>query len=266
MMNRFAISALAALAALAAAAYDDVQVTFRGRLRKNGAQPDAQTVPMTFSLYKGKGDTTASWTMQKDDVMVDSSGLFQVALRGDGLATAIDAGNANWIGVAVDGGKEQYPRQELLASPWAEKAARADALGPSPSISTAAVKRAEIASLSATGAIDVAGGASLPSPKDIVPMDVDVTRGWMGIPVKGTVKFFSRATPRDLGTRTAGAYAIGFGAADCNCAALFTATGTDLMPGMTLLFKKGELIVLPLAAGIPVGAQVRCLIYPIGAE
>lgn len=262
-----AIAAMVAMAAIPAnlSAFDDVQVTYRGRLRENGRNPDAQTVSMTFRLYAGRGDAKALWTSEQTSVLLDANGLFQTALRGDGLAAAIDAG-ANWIGVTIGSGKEQCPRQELLASTWAEKAVRADALAPSPSISTAAVERAEIAALSATGSIDVAGGVSLPSPKDIVPMDVNVTSGWMGVPVKGTVKFFSRATPRDLGTKTASGSLVEFGNADCNCAAFFTATGTDLMPGMTLLIKKGDNIVIPSDAGIPAGAQVRCLVYPIGAE
>ena len=253
------------LAAADLAAFDDVQVTYRGRLRENGKNPEAQTVSMTFRLYAGKDDTSDLWMSEPTSVAIDTNGLFQTALAGDGLARAIAAG-ANWIGVTVGTGKEQYPRQELLASPWTEKAALADALAPSPSISTAAGERAEIASLSSSGAIEVAGELSMPSSESFVLMDVNVTRDGMTLPVKGTVKFFSRAAPRDLGTKTSSGGAVDFGTADCNCAAFFTATGTDLMPGMTLLFKKGETIEIPSSAGLPDTAVVRCLVYPIGVE
>ena len=265
MMNRFAISALAALAALAAAAYDDVQVTFRGRLRKNGAQPDAQTVPMTFSLYKGKGDATASWTMQKDDVMVDSSGLFQVALRGDGLATAIDAGNANWIGVAVDGGKEQYPRQALLANSWSEKSERADRLSDSPTVGTASVQGLETKSLTVKS-ISLGGNVVLPADTSPASMSVNLTKAWYTLEAKGDVRFFSGANPRDLGTRTASGGGCSFGSADCNCVALFVSENSDAMFGMSLFVKKGTDICVPSGARLSDGTSVRCRIYPIGVE
>ena len=48
--------------------------------------------------------------------------------------------------------------------------------------------------------------------------------------------------------------------------AVFSATGTDLMPGACIMFKKGASIRLPSSAGLPNGASVRCWVYPIGAE
>ena len=48
--------------------------------------------------------------------------------------------------------------------------------------------------------------------------------------------------------------------------AVFSATGTDLMPGACLMFRKGQAIELPSSAGLPNGASVRCWVYPIGAE
>ena len=102
---------MAALAATTAFSFEDVQVTYRGRVRENGAAPAAQTVPMTFRLYAKKSDSAPSWTTDIPAVRIDTNGLFQVALRGEGLAEAIDADRVNWIGVSIGGGREQYPRQ-----------------------------------------------------------------------------------------------------------------------------------------------------------
>ena len=121
------------MAAMVVAAYDDVQVVYRGQLKANGQAPAAQTMPMTFRLYAKKNSGTASWTTN-GVVAIDDKGLFQVALRGEGLAEAIDSGKANWIGISIAGGKEHYPRQALLASPAAEKAVSAGSLADAPSV------------------------------------------------------------------------------------------------------------------------------------
>ena len=138
------------MAAMVVAAYDDVQVVYRGQLKANGQAPAAQTMPMTFRLYAKKNSGTASWTTN-GVVAIDDKGLFQVALRGEGLAEAIDSGKANWIGISIAGGKEHYPRQALLASPAAEKAVSAGSLADSPSVGTASVERVEADSLAFRG-------------------------------------------------------------------------------------------------------------------
>ncbi len=256
---------LVSLAAACALAFDDVQVTFRGRLQKNGANPAAQTVDMTFRLYASKGSAQASWETTKSGVSVDSSGLFQVALRGDGLADAIDAGNANWIGVTIGNGKEQYPRQALLAAPRAEKAAVVGRLADSPSIKTAVVDRVEANALSVRS-LSIAGGVTLSKSETPAAMEVAMTKSGHTLPVKGKVRLFSGASPRDMGTQTASGGGCSFGTASSSCAALFTSESSDVMPGMTLLFKKDETLAVPSTAALPDGTVVRCRVYSIGIE
>ncbi len=255
----FLVSVLAACAM----AYEDVQITYRGRLTENAEAPEEQTVAMTFSLYGGRNDEEASWTATKD-VRVNASGLFQAALSGNGLAQVVDSGKANWIGVAVAGGKEQYPRQQLLAAPLAGRAALAERLGDSPSVATAKVGRVEATSLMAHG-LSIAGDVTLPTSSDPVKMRVEMRKAWDTLPVKGDVRFFSGAAPR---TKETVAYfgECDFGTADCNCAVLFSSTSSDVMPGMTLFFKKDESIALPRLTKIPNGTTVKCWIYPIGVE
>ena len=121
------------MAAMVVAAYDDVQVVYRGQLKANGQAPAAQTMPMTFRLYAKKNSGTASWTTN-GVVAIDDKGLFQVALRGEGLAEAIDSGKANWIGISIAGGKEHYPRhrpRRRRSRPEASRTRRPSAPHPS---------------------------------------------------------------------------------------------------------------------------------------
>ena len=94
-----AMTIAALMSAACALAFDDVQVTYRGRVRENGAAPTVQTVSMTFRLYAKRQDARPTWTMEIPEVRIDTNGLFQVALRGAGRAETIDAGNAGRIGV-----------------------------------------------------------------------------------------------------------------------------------------------------------------------
>ena len=262
MKKTMSIAAL--MIAACALAFDDVQATYRGRVRENGVAPAAQVVSMTFRLYAKKQDAAAAWTNNIQDVHIDANGLFQVALRGEGLAEVIDAGRANWIGVSIRNGKEQYPRQALMASPYASKAAIAEHLADSPSVKTAAVARVEaktfaVSELSVGGTVKISSTAA-------APVDVKLTARWWTLPVKGNVRFFSGANPRGLGTRTASGGGCSFGTADCNCVALFTSENSDVMPGMSLFFKKNDTIELSSAVGLQNGTVVRCRLYKIGVE
>ena len=262
MKKTMSIAAL--MIAACALAFDDVQVTYRGRVRENGVAPAAQVVSMTFRLDAKKQDAAAAWTNNIQDVHIDANGLFQVALRGEGLAEVIDAGRANWIGVSIRNGKEQYPRQALMASPYASKAAIAEHLADSPSVKTAAVARVEaktfaVSELSVGGTVKISSTAA-------APVDVKLTARWWTLPVKGNVRFFSGANPRGLGTRTASGGGCSFGTADCNCVALFTSENSDVMPGMSLFFKKNDTIELSSAVGLQNGTVVRCRLYKIGVE
>ena len=253
-----------AFAAFAANAYDDVQVTYRGRVRENGVAPAAQTVSMTFRLYAKKQDFAPAWTTEIPEVRIDTNGFFQVALRGADLAKVIDAGRVGWIGVAIGGGREQYPRQALMASSCASRAAITERLADSPSVRTAAVARVAtktfaVSELSVGGAVEISLTAA-------APVDVRLTKAWWTLPVKGNVRFFSGTTPRDLGTRTASGGGCSFGSADCNCVALFTSENSDVMPGMSLFFKNGETLAIPPAANLDNGTVVRCRLYKIGVQ
>ena len=253
-----------AFAAFAANAYDDVQVTYRGRVRENGGAPAEQTVSMTFRLYAKKQDARPLWTTEIPEVRIDTNGFFQVALRGPDLAAVVDAGKVGWIGVAIGEGREQYPRQALMASPCAAKAALAERLADSPSVKTAAVARVETKTF-AVSDLSVGGTVKIPT-STAAPVDVKLTKAWWTLPVKGNVRFFSGTNPRDLGTRTASGGGCRFGSADCNCVALFTSENSDVMPGMSLFFKRGETITIPFGAGLDSGTVVRCFIYKIGVE
>ena len=105
---------LLALATASAAPYDDVQVTYRGRLKENGAAPAAQTVSMKFCLYATKRDATPAWTTEIPAVRIDHNGLFQVALRGDEVFASLAL--ARVYAPAVDEQKvERYVARPLPA-------------------------------------------------------------------------------------------------------------------------------------------------------
>ena len=258
------VAVVAFLLAACVLAYDDVQVTYRGRVTLNNEEV-TRTVPMTFRLYRAKGDAEASWTLTKASVSIED-GLFQVALGGNGLAEVIDAGQAKWIGVTIGNGKEQYPRQELLASPLVRKAAIVPRLAVSPSVQTASVSRVEAKALTVADRLSIGGGVKLPKDSTPASMNVVVTKPRYTLPLRGNVRFFSGAQPRSLDTQTASGGGCSFGTADCNCAALFRTVGSDVMPGMTLLFKKGEALEVPSAIGLADGTRVRCLLYAIGVD
>ena len=259
-----AMSIAALMAAVCVLAFDDVQITYRGRLKENGVAPVAQAVSMNFRLYAKKNDAAPSWTAVVPDVPIGANGLFQVALRGEGLGDVIDAGKANWIGVAINDGKEQYPRQALMASPCASKAAIAERLAESPSVKTASVARVKtktfmVSELSVGGAVKSSSSAA-------ASVDVKLTKPWWTLPVKGNVRFFSGASPIDIGIRTVSGDGCSFGKTDCNCVALFTSVNSDVMPGMSLFFKKNDTIGLSPAVGLQNGTVVRCRLYKIGVE
>ena len=67
---KMAAAAAFFMIAACAAAYDDVQVTYRGRLLRNGTAPSAQRLDMTFRLYGSKGDAEESWSVTKTGVRV----------------------------------------------------------------------------------------------------------------------------------------------------------------------------------------------------
>ena len=255
---------VAALAALCAQAFDDVQVVYRGKLQKKGEKPEAGEVPVEFKLYTSKGAATAFWS-QTTNVLLDAEGRFQVALRGDGLADALDEAGTAWIGVTVDGGSEQVPRQELTASPRAYKVELAEGLADSATIGSLetgtleveTLKAAHVTATNSDSAISVETGATV---SEHVVSKVNK------LYIKGDVQFFSREDPTDLGTQTASGGGCSFGTADANCVVVFSATSTDWMPAASMFFKQGEEIAVPSAASLDDGTTVRAWKYNIGVE
>ena len=277
MKTTIALFAFAALAALPALAGNDVQITYRGQVRQVGATTNTfASHTMTFRLYEAKEDTEAAWTDTVTNIPVDADGLFQVALRGDGLAEAIDDGKANWLGVTILTGvdtntppQEQYPRQALLPGPWAAKAERADALLGSPAIGTVFAESVEAKSLAAKQLTFKSLVLKPPTAADSAHVTVHLEGdGWAGktVPVKGEVHFFSRTPIEDPVTAFySSANGCTFGTADCNCAVLFRAKNDDRLPGMTLFFKKGETISLPPGLWLD-GIPIEATVHPIGVD
>ena len=144
---------LFALACVLAAQAGDFAFVYRGRIDLAGRAGDID-VAVRVSAYSQETGGTAAWA--KDAVArIDSKGLFQLEFVDDGLADVFRAGTAKWLGVALAGGAEQYPRQRILDAPLVERAERACRLAPN----------AQVGSLEAdsvqTGAASLAGGVEI---------------------------------------------------------------------------------------------------------
>jgi hypothetical protein len=89
---------------------------------------------LTFGLYADQKDGTPVWTEQQL-VTLDADGRYSVILgstSAEGLpAGAFAAGTPRWLGVQVEGDKEQ-PRFMLLSVPYALKAGDADTVAGKP--------------------------------------------------------------------------------------------------------------------------------------
>ena len=123
-------AALLALLSLASPARADGGFSFayRGRIDPEGAAMP-ETVQAVFSLYAESDGGAPLWTAT-NAVLPGADGAFQLELSGDGLAAAFTNAGARFLGVALGGGEEQHPRQEILAAPLADRAAAAGALAP----------------------------------------------------------------------------------------------------------------------------------------
>ena len=132
----FPEAALLALLALSAAspalAGGGFSFAYRGRIDPEGAAMP-ETVEAVFSLYAESDGGAPLWSAT-NAVRPSADGVFQLELAGDGLAAAFTNAGARFLGVALGGGEEQHPRQEILAAPLAERAAAAEALAPGAAI------------------------------------------------------------------------------------------------------------------------------------
>lgn len=137
LLARLARPALLALLALAAAAPSaraegGFSFAYRGRIDPKGAAMP-ETVEAVFSLYAEADGGAPLWSAT-NAVFPSADGVFQLELAGDGLAAAFTNAGARFLGVALGGGEEQHPRQEILAAPLAARAATAAAPAPGASV------------------------------------------------------------------------------------------------------------------------------------
>ena len=231
-------------------------ITYRGAVRENGVLPTAdREVAMTFRLYPESSSAEAAWTFTTN-VTVRKGGTFIVPLEGaDSSGVMLDdmiiAGRANSLGIAIDGGGELYPRAAVLPLVAAESASRADSLVASPEIGDVTVTTFTADSVAASNVQLYDAKLSLASSTS-VKMEAGVEHGAC-LQALGKVRFFAAGDPGEVAPGTV---------AGCNCAVLFVSTSGYAMPGMTLIFRKGETITLD---GYNAGSY-KCLVYPIGVE
>ena len=100
-MKNLLLSLAVAVCACAYAA-DDFAFTYRGRINPVGITMPG-TVDVAFSLYAEPAGGDALWTCEVKDVRTSTNGFFQCQLAGDGLAAAMTAHGARFIGVKITG-------------------------------------------------------------------------------------------------------------------------------------------------------------------
>jgi hypothetical protein len=109
-------------------------VKLGGMANDASGKPMRGTVSITFALYRDQQDGAPLW-LETQNVRLGASGHYSVLLgatKPNGLPAELFAsGEARWLGVQVEGGKEQA-RVLLLSVPYALKAADAETLGGKP--------------------------------------------------------------------------------------------------------------------------------------
>jgi hypothetical protein len=108
-------------------------INYQGYLTNISGLPAISTVPMTFRLYDALSVGTLLWS--ESQTVVVTSGVFNVALGSGTLVTGTPLGNlafdAPYFLEVVVGAETLAPRQSLSASPYARRAAVADAVSTS---------------------------------------------------------------------------------------------------------------------------------------
>ncbi len=106
-------------------------ITFSGTLKDAQGHPRLGIMGITFTLYASQEDGDPLWR-ESQAVQTDEQGRYTVLLgvtQKEGLPVGVFSdGKARWLGVEVQGEKEQ-PRVLLVAVPYALKAADADTVG-----------------------------------------------------------------------------------------------------------------------------------------
>src|SRR5271154_6031024 len=112
-------------------------VNFSGKALDEQGKPISGTAASTFAIYKDQEGGAALW-METQNIIVDKAGRYSAQLgatKPDGLPVDLfNSGEARWLGVAINGGKEQ-PRTLLLSVPYALKALDAETIGGRPASS-----------------------------------------------------------------------------------------------------------------------------------
>jgi hypothetical protein len=103
-------------------------INYQGFLTTSGGAPVDATVAMTFRLYAAESGGVALWSETKPAVAV-SNGIFSVVL-GSTMPIQLPFDAPYWIGVTVNADDEMTPRQPAASSPYAFRAAIADAVAP----------------------------------------------------------------------------------------------------------------------------------------
>ncbi|HYK89365.1 MAG TPA: hypothetical protein VE398_11375 [Acidobacteriota bacterium] len=109
-------------------------ITFNGTLKDSNGLPRVANIGITFALYASQEGGEPLWR-ESQSVQTDEQGLYTALLGStekEGLPLEVfNDGKARWLGVQVQGEKEQ-PRVLLVAVPYALKAADADTVGGRP--------------------------------------------------------------------------------------------------------------------------------------
>ena len=164
MKKAFVVIAVSA-GLLAASATEDFAFVYRGRITaQSGSIPSELRVK--YALYKTENGAAPVWTQEKTE-RPSADGAFQSILSGGGLQAAFIDEKARFLGVTLgEGGREQYPRQEVLASPlafFAERVAEAPAGATfkDARVESANVETFSVGTLDVTNRLDLGGTGSI---------------------------------------------------------------------------------------------------------
>ncbi len=126
----FALLAAVTLPHMVHAATSPQQLGFQGKLLDTSNNPRNGTADLIFTVYDAPTGGNARWTETRSAVPV-TNGVFSLQLGAvTGLPTSLFMGASSYLGIAVDGGAEMTPRQQLLMAPSAFRALLADDLLP----------------------------------------------------------------------------------------------------------------------------------------
>ena len=161
-----------ALILLCVAAFADATFVYTGRVgfvQQDQAFTEQTTkLSVCFRLYQDKGSTTPLWGVTTP-VYVDKNGNFQVEL-GDGMTGAevvYDTSNtmtveeifknnaARAIGISIEGGEEQYPKQEIHSVPFAANSSVAKGLTDKAAIANASANVIHVNDSASIGGLEV---------------------------------------------------------------------------------------------------------------